>query len=145
MEFRRKRRSAVEIGLIPMIDVLLVLLFFFMVATTFRHQSDIKLDLPKASGNDTVSQTQVINLYIAANGDLKLAVGDAGAVSSDQQTLIEIKASLMALSAEARQWPFIINADGKASHQSVISALDMANQLGFHRFSFAIDNTHAHE
>ena len=145
MEFRRKRRASVEIGLIPMIDVLLVLLFFFMVATTFRHQSDIKLDLPKASGNDAPVSSQVINLYIAANGDLKLVSGETDQASSGTQSFEDIKATLMALPPEARQWPFVINADGKASHQSVISALDMANQLGFHRFSFAIDNTAPHE
>ena len=53
MQFRRKRKTPVEIGLIPMIDVLLVLLFFFMVATTFRHHTDLKINLPEAEGSES--------------------------------------------------------------------------------------------
>ncbi|NBV74690.1 MAG: biopolymer transporter ExbD [Methylococcaceae bacterium] len=144
MEFRRKRRRSVEIGLIPMIDVLLVLLFFFMVATTFRHQADIKLDLPKASVGEQAVAGQQINLFVLAEGGYRLDTGEASAehLSSGLESL---KSALQTLPAESKQWPFIINADGKASHQAVISVLDLANQLGFYHFSFAVDAASKHE
>lgn len=139
MDFRRKRRAPVEIGLIPMIDVLLVLLFFFMVATTFRHHTDLKINLPEASGQAVDQAVKAINLYIDAEGKYALA-GDNGKTHVlDEQTLASLKAALSAFSAEARQLPFIINADGKTPHQAVVSALDVASQLGFHHVTFAIN------
>lgn len=144
MEFRRKRRKSVEIGLIPMIDVLLVLLFFFMVATTFRHQADIKLDLPKASAGEQHVTGRQINLFVMAEGGYRLDTGEAGSKSLDL-SLETLKSTLQTLPAESKQWPFIINADGKATHQAVISVLDLANQLGFYHFSFAVDAAPKHE
>ena len=144
MEFRRKRRSSVEIGLIPMIDVLLVLLFFFMVATTFRHQAEIKLDLPKAGAGDSAVPGQLVNLYVLDNGTYRLESGEAKnvalALSREQ-----LAAALQQLPAAAKQWPFVISADGKASHQAVITALDLASQQGFYHFSFAVEATTPHE
>ena len=64
MDFRRKKRASVEIGLIPMIDVLLVLLFFFMLATTFRSHNQLQINLPQASANDQPSFGKMINLQI---------------------------------------------------------------------------------
>ena len=100
MEFRRKRRKSVEIGLIPMIDVLLVLLFFFMVATTFRHQADIKLDLPKASAGEQNITGRQINLFVLADGSYRL---DAGEDSAQHQNLsiVALKSVLQTLAPEA--------------------------------------------
>lgn len=144
MEFRRKRRSSVEIGLIPMIDVLLVLLFFFMVATTFRHQAEIKLNLPKADGTETALPKQMINLYVADNGSYRLDAGEANPASAslNRENLIT---ALKQLPVESRQWSFVISADGKAAHQAVITALDLASQQGFYQFSFAVENESAHQ
>lgn len=144
MEFRRKRRKSVEIGLIPMIDVLLVLLFFFMVATSFRHQADIKLNLPKAMAGEQNVPAQMINLYVLTDGSYRLESGE-GSAPRQANDEVSLRAVLQSLKPESRQWPFIINADGKASHQSVISVLDIANQTGFDHFSFAVDATANHE
>jgi biopolymer transport protein ExbD len=140
MDFRRKnRRRGVEIGLIPMIDVLLVLLFFFMVATTFRNHSDLKINLPEASGTAVDQQSKSVNLFIDAKGQYALAGENGKPVPIAQQTLDSLKATLSALDAESHQIPFIINADGKAPHQAVISALDIASQVGFNHVTFAIN------
>lgn len=139
MEFRRKRRNGVEIGLIPMIDVLLVLLFFFMVATTFRHHSDIKINLPEASGSDIDNQTRSVNLFIDAKGRYSLAGDDGKPRPIAEQNLESLKNALAQLSGESRRLPFIINADGKTPHQAVVSALDVANQVGFNHATFAIN------
>ena len=139
MEFRRKKRAPVDIGLIPMIDVLLVLLFFFMVATTFRHHADLKINLPEANGEDIQQQGKAINLFIDAKGAYALAGEDGKAKPLANQDLEGLKAALSELAGESRQLPFIISADGKTPHQSVVSALDAANQIGFHHITFAIN------
>lgn len=140
MDFRRKKRAPVEIGLIPMIDVLLVLLFFFMVATTFRHHSDLKINLPEANGEDIdQSATKAINLLIDAEGKYAIAAEDGKPQPLPEQSLPALKNALANFSAESRQLPFIISADGKTPHQAVVSALDVASQLGFHHVTFAIN------
>jgi biopolymer transport protein ExbD len=139
MEFRRKRRAPVEIGLIPMIDVLLVLLFFFMVATTFRHHTDLKINLPEAAGSEIQQQGKSINLFIDAKGAYALANEDGKPQALPNQDLETLKTALSQLAGESRLLPFIISADGKTPHQSVVSALDAANQLGFHHITFAIN------
>lgn len=139
MQFRRKRRTQVDIGLIPMIDVLLVLLFFFMVATTFRHHSELKINLPEAQGSDAAEQGKVINLYVDAKGTYALAGDDNQFHELVNQNLEGLKAALAQTAGESRLLPFIISADGKAPHQAVVSALDVANQLGFHHITFAIN------
>lgn len=139
MEFRRKRRTPVDIGLIPMIDVLLVLLFFFMVATTFRQHTELKINLPQAQGSEAVQGEKAINLYVDAAGAYSLAGEDRQLKPLGGQNLEALKAALLQTAGESRQWPFIISADGKAPHQAVVSALDVANQLGFHHITFAIN------
>jgi biopolymer transport protein ExbD len=139
MKFRRKKRAPVEIGLIPMIDVLLVLLFFFMVATTFRHHTDLKINLPEASGEEIQQAKKAINLFIDADGKYAIAGEDGKPKPLAEQSLANLKTALIEFSADAKELPFIISADGKTPHQAVVSALDVANQLGFHHVTFAIN------
>lgn len=139
MEFRRKKRAPVEIGLIPMIDVLLVLLFFFMVATTFRHHTDLKINLPEAGGEAVEQAQKAINLFIDVDGKYAIAAADGKPKPLAEQTLAGLKTALTEFSADAKELPFIISADGKTPHQAVVSALDVANQLGFHHVTFAIN------
>jgi biopolymer transport protein ExbD len=139
MDFRRKKRQPVDIGLIPMIDVLLVLLFFFMVATTFRHHSDLKINLPEADGSHADVQSKAINLYIDAKGVYSLVDADDKPQTLSNQDLESLKIALSQLSPQTRQLPFIISADSNTPHHAVISALDIANQVGFHQITFAIN------
>lgn len=141
MDFRRKRRSQVEIGLIPMIDVLLVLLFFFMIATTFRHHTDLKINLPEAGGSESEQHGKTINLFIDAKGVYALTGEDGKTKTLEPQGVEGLKTALSLFPGEAKQWPFVISADGKTPHQAVVSALDVANQLGFNHMTFAINPT----
>ncbi len=139
MDFRRKKRAPVEIGLIPMIDVLLVLLFFFMLATTFRHHTDLKINLPEASGLDAEPAGKAINLFIDAQGKYALTGEDGKVRPLAEQHADALKNALLVFPDNLKQLPFIISADGKTPHQAVVSALDVASQLGFHHITFAIN------
>jgi biopolymer transport protein ExbD len=138
MQFRRKSRPPVDIGLIPMIDVLLVLLFFFMVATTFRHTSNLKINLPQAGGTEVQSHAKAINLFIDAKGQYAITDENGKNLNLPTQNQEGLKAALMQLPDSARQLPLIINADGLTPHQAVISALEAASQQAFNQITFAI-------
>ncbi|MDD4916119.1 MAG: biopolymer transporter ExbD [Methylococcales bacterium] len=139
MEFRRKSRLPADVGLIPMIDVLLVLLFFFMVATTFRHNSNLKINLPQAGGGEMQAQAKAVNLYIDAGGVYALSGENGKNLELPAQTMEGLKTALGQLSAADRQLPLIINADGMTPHRFVVGALDAAGQQGFKQITFAIN------
>jgi len=122
-----------------MIDVLLVLLFFFMLATTFRHHTDLKINLPEADGESMEQAGQSINLFIDVDGKYAIAGADGKPQALVEQSLPSLKAALAAFPEDAKKLPFIINADGKTPHQAVVSALDIASQVGFNHVTFAIN------
>lgn len=137
MNFSRRNRKPLEITLTPMIDVVFLLLIFFMVTTTFNQQSELKINLPEANGSEVEEVTKMIVLTINAEG-LYFISGDDGLphqlVNQKNETL---QRALIQAAGNSRQIPFVINADGKTPHQSVVTALDIASQLGFKRITFA--------
>ena len=140
MNFSRRNRKPIEITLTPMIDVVFLLLIFFMVTTTFSQQSELKINLPEAKGEESEAVKKMIVLTINADG-LYFITGEDGLphqlVNQKNETL---KRALTQAAGNSRLIPFIINADGKTPHQSVVTALDIASQLGFKRITFATKN-----
>ena len=137
MNFSRKNRQPLEITLTPMIDVVFLLLIFFMVTTSFNQQSVIKINLPEAHGEETEKSEKMIVLTIDGEG-LYFISGDDGLphqlVNQKHETL---KRALIQAAGNSRKIPFVINADSKTPHQFVVTALDIASQLGFTRVTFA--------
>lgn len=129
MNFRRTRPEEISVNLTPLIDVVFLLLIFFMVSTTFTRETQLELDLPEAaSGNPVETRTQQIELTISATGEV--AINDKALLAPGLDT---IKSALQRESGGDTRLPVVITADGKASHQSVITAMDAAGQLGFSR------------
>ena len=137
MNFSRRKRPPLEITLTPMIDVVFLLLIFFMVTTTFSQQSELKISLPEANGGETEEVEKLIVLTINAEG-IYFISGDDGLphqlINQQKDTL---KRALIQAAGNSRKIPFIISADGKTPHQAVVTALDIASQLGFTRITFA--------
>lgn len=132
MNFQRKKKQSLEITLTPMIDVVFLLLIFFMVTTTFNRETELKIKLPEAQGDEKTEQSKVINLTIDADGIYY--------VNNHQiinQKLSTLRKALVEAAGDTRQTPFIITADAKTPHQFVVSALDVAAQIGFMRITFA--------
>ena len=141
MNFRRKKREKLDITLISMIDVLFVLLLFFMVSTTFNNHTQIKVTLPEANGAPAEQSSKMVTLTIDADGAYSLADdGDVPQKLADQQ-LETLKQALQKLAVQAKELPFIINADGKTPHQSVITALEAASEAGVSHITFAAQHT----
>lgn len=134
MKLRPDRREEPELNLVPMIDVVLVLLIFFMVATSLRHQSELEIRLPDASGKPMPG----------AVAQLEVAVDAAGRYAVNGRLLEIAGAAALKerLSAEAngRSLPLTVSADGRTPHQAVVTVLDVAGQLGIHQLAIATVN-----
>ncbi|WP_373185439.1 ExbD/TolR family protein [Halopseudomonas sp.] len=142
MNFRRQRQEEASVNLTPLIDVVFLLLIFFMVSTTFTRETQLKLDLPEAASGEQVEnrEQQQIELTISASGDI--AINDRALASPGVDML---KTALERESAGDRSLPLIITADAQTPHQSVIMAMDAAGQLGFTRLRLTTTQTEAGE
>lgn len=137
MNFHPRKRPPLEITLTPMIDVVFLLLIFFMVTTTFNQKSELKINLPAAHGEDVAKAEKTITLTINAEG-IYFISGDDGLphqlINQKNETL---KRALIKAGGNSRRIPFIISADGQAPYQAIITVLDVAKNLDFTRITFA--------
>jgi biopolymer transport protein ExbD len=137
MRFQRKKRQPIDIMLISMIDVLFVLLLFFMVSTTFNRNTQVKIKLPEANGAEVQAQPKTITLVIDASGAYSLVGEDNSSHPLPDQQIDTLKRVLHDLGANKTELPFIISADGKTPHQAVVTALEAASSEGFSRITFS--------
>lgn len=121
-----------EINLIPLIDVVLCLIFFFVVTTTFDARSVLKLQLPQASGEPAEAQTKALSVLVNADG--RYFVDDREALRTDVESL---KQTLRDVAGDDRERSVLLRADARTPHQAVVTALDALGQLGFSRVSIA--------
>ena len=128
MKFRRKQRENVDINLVSLIDVVFVLLLFFVVTTTFTRETQLRVELPEAVSGSPAEDQQVKQLDITINAEGVISVNNHVLPKSDLVTLME---ALQKESNGDTNLPLSISADGKAQHQSVITAMDAAGKLGF--------------
>ncbi|MFT5587939.1 MAG: biopolymer transport protein ExbD [Bradyrhizobium sp.] len=138
MKFRRRNgREDPEINLIPFIDVLLVILIFLMVSTTYSKFTELQITLPTADAEKAVDRPFEINVMVDAQGryavnNVQVSFRDARGLADDMRSAVSGK------SGDAGKDPIvIINADGSATHQSVINVLEAARLAGFERVTFA--------
>ncbi|WP_047248695.1 ExbD/TolR family protein [Chromobacterium subtsugae] len=136
MNFRRGRgREEPEINFIPLIDVLLVILIFLMVTTTYSRFSELKINLPSAQGEQLKSKTVEIRVAVAADG--AMAVNDARIAAADKAGLL---ARLKAAAAGKSDVVVVVNADARSTHQSVITVMEAAREAGLSQLTFATQN-----
>ena len=136
MNFRRGRpREEPEINLIPMIDVLLVILIFLMVTTSYAKYSELQINLPQAVGEATVEVAKPIDIAIDASE--RYAINGQGLSYSGVETLA---ASLKNAADNQADPTIVINADAKATHQSVINVMEAARLAGYGRITFTTQN-----
>ena len=133
MDFQRGRaKEDPEINLIPMIDVLLVILIFLMVTTTFSQIAELQINLPTAEAEKPVDKPASINVAVDAAG--RYLINNSAVADSS------VDALSLALRRAAGDRPdpvIIINADAKATHQSVVNVMEAARQAGYSHITFA--------
>ncbi len=134
MNLRPQRKEEIEVNITPLIDIVFLLLIFFMVSTTFERHSEIKITLPKASEDQVETESDVVTVTIDANE--LIYVDDRPLANSRLTTIREaIRSSMQVLDEPA----VVINADAGTSHQSVIRIMDVARQLGLVKITFATE------
>ena len=126
MNFRRQRLEEVSVNLTPLIDVVFLLLIFFMVSTTFTRETQLSIDLPEASGQPRETMDGEIEILIDESGQYR--VNGKGLVDGRMRTL---QAAIYQVSAGDTTMPMVITADADTAHQSVVQAMDAAGRMGF--------------
>ena len=133
MNLQTRSREEPEINLTSLIDVVLLLLVFFMVSTSFVREAEISLRLPEAS-SDAQPRDEVESLEISVTQTGSYLVNTRPLVNSESVTL---RKAIVKLVGEQRDMPVIIRADAQATHQAVVTAMDVAGRLGFVEVSIA--------
>jgi biopolymer transport protein ExbD len=132
MNLRPRQSEDPEINLINMIDVLLVLLIFFMVSTTFNPEGRVRVQLPQSSDTPMPrGQREPLVITITAEGGYR--VNERTLINSSPETL---RAALMKEAGDDRG-PITIRADARTTHQAVVTAMDVAGHLGFAQLNIA--------
>ncbi len=136
MKFARAQSEELELNLTPLIDVVFLLLIFFMVSTTFQKESQISLQLPQATETETTAAAERIEIVINAAG--RFFIDDQEVVKSD---LVSLQNALYKVSQGRRDIPLTIRADAQVPHQAVVTAMDASGQLGILNITIATSRT----
>ncbi len=131
MEFRRQKRHQDGVNLTPLIDVVFLLLIFFMVSTTFTRETRLTVDLPEADGASAPAEVPE---------QLEVVIGRDGSYSVNGKVLVNRKIDTIMKALEDQSgrdtsMPIVITADDEAPHGAVVRAMDAAGRLGFQKLS----------
>jgi len=133
LRLQPKAKEEPEINLTSLIDVVFLLLIFFMVSTTFEQQAALRVDLPEASeAQSTADQPQHLEFVIDEEG--RMYLNDHALLNSERRT---IRAAFLEAATEERPLPIILRADRLTPHHFVVSVMDVAAELGFVNLSIA--------
>jgi biopolymer transport protein ExbD len=132
MDFRTASRDEPDINLIPFIDILLVVLIFLVLTTTYSRFTELNINLPQAQANAPKDKPQSITVAVGRDG--RYMVNDRVLPSTQVGALTQ---ALQAAAGTNQQTMVVINADANATHQSVIAVMDAARRAGLGQLSFA--------
>ena len=140
MNFQRgKKHEDLEMNLVPLIDVLLVIIIFLVVSSTFARMSELQINLPTAQANTPEQKPLIVDVGIDAKGHYVVA---KSAVS--EGTVSALGAALRRAAGDGKEPTIIINADANTTHQSVINVMEAARQVGYTHITFATQNAGNH-
>lgn len=136
MNLSPQRSEDPDVNLTPMIDVVFLLLLFFMVSTSFIRESSLKVDLPEATGEAMVEQEDPVDIVIQADG--QFLVNDEALPIINRETLTTV---LKRIVGDRDDPHIIISADANAEYQHIVTAMDTAQQLGYTKLTLATRQT----
>ena len=132
MNFRHKKPEELDVNITPLVDVVFLLLIFFMVSTTFDRQSELNIELPEANGEISESEKKEIEIFIKQDG--QYIINGQVLVNSKIDTLIR---NLREKSGGDESLRVIISADKQSTHQAVMTVMDAARQVGLIHITFS--------
>lgn len=133
MKFRTREHRESTVDLTPLIDVVFMLLIFFMVTTTFDKNAELKIELPTASNVAASSTEEKLNLLIDGQG--RYYINGREVLNNKPETLFQ--AMSQTLDGMQQVPPLVISADASVNYQAVVTAMDIAGRLGLTNFSMA--------
>lgn len=136
MNFRPRHRDEPEINLIPFIDVLLVVLIFLMLSTTYSKFTELELTLPVADAEQQRDRPKEIIVAVASDG--RYAVNKQ---ALDDRTMEAVASALSGAAAAGKDSVVIISADATAPHQSVVTVMEAARRAGLSQITFATQSS----
>ena len=136
MNFRSNTKEDPEINLIPLIDVLLVIIIFLMLTTTYSRFAELQIQLPTAEAEKQLERPNEIAIVVSAGG--QYLVNRRAVAFRDVPTFAE---ELRRAGSGMKNPVVVINADNNATHQSVIRMMDAARQAGYSQIAFAVEQT----
>lgn len=137
MKLQHRSTEEPTVDLTSLIDVVFLLLLFFMVSTTFEHQALLKVDLPEASAVEDRPEVPA-NLELVIDSEGRMFLNDQRLADSDERTL---RAAIEQAVGDERTLPLVLRADRLTPHHFVVTAMDVAAQMGFSNLSIATDRT----
>jgi biopolymer transport protein ExbD len=126
LKFQRQKLEDVSVNLTPLIDVVFLLLIFFMVSTTFTKETHLSIDLPEATGEASADVTDQIEILISEAGEYTI-----NARQLVDESIDTLKQAIRQVSGGDTSLPMVITADAQTPHASVVRAMDAAGQMGF--------------
>lgn len=132
MKLSPQKPEEPDVNLTPMIDVVFLLLLFFMVSTSFIRESSLKVDLPEATGEAMVEQETPIDIVINSEGSF--SINDITVFDNTREGLAK---ALKAVAGDNKDPHVIISADAETDYQNIVTAMDTAQQLGYTRLTLA--------
>lgn len=132
MQFRRPPKEPLEVNITPLIDVVFLLLIFFMVTTTFQKDAELNINLPQASATETADKTKPIEITVNQSG--RYYINGKELTNGRPQT---IQNALQEASLGQKDRALVIRGDAKANYQNVITVMDVASKLGLVNISLA--------
>lgn len=136
MKFKRTLREELSINITPLIDVVFLLLIFFMLTTTFSRETRLLINLPEANADIAENQSPQIEITVAREG--RYTINGRALINSRLETLMR---GLELESGGDLNVPIILIADAEATHQSVVTAMDAISQSGFTRMNIATQHS----
>jgi biopolymer transport protein ExbD len=136
MKFRNRWKEDPDINLVPFIDVLLVIVIFLMVTTTYSKYAELQINLPTADAEKQVERPNEINVTVDAAG--QYTVDRAAVAFSGVGSLSD---ALRRAGGDRKDPIVVVNADAKATHQSVVHVMEAARMAGYTHVTFATQTT----
>ena len=133
MNFQRgKRHEELEMNLVPLIDVLLVIIIFLVVSATFSRTSELQINLPTAEANSPQDKPLVITVEVDAAGRYMVNGSEV-----EGAEVSAIASALTKAAGDGKEPTIVINADAKATHQSVVNVMEASRQANYTHITFA--------
>lgn len=133
MRIRATRQPLPDINMAPLIDCVFLLLIFFMVSTTFKHESELRIELPRA-GERMAEDPQRRSIELVIDQQGRFYVNQEAVINTQLGTLVR---ALQRASAGRNEGAVLISADARTPHQAVMTAMDASGRAGLSRISFA--------